>query len=78
VVRTRPNWGVEYAYFVNEEGGLESIPSCYTSLVEPDLFSVLSAGRALFRVEDLLALGELTAGLRGKPVRSRRRSREGR
>jgi hypothetical protein len=36
-----------------------SLPAGWTDVGDPDPFVVLSAGRSLFRVEDLLALGAL-------------------
>ena len=39
------------------------MPAAWTDVEGPDPFLVVSAGRASFRVEDLLALAALVAGL---------------
>jgi hypothetical protein len=52
----RSNWGEDRVMFHDREGSLRWLPASWTSVVGPDPFVVLSAGRALFRVEDLLAL----------------------
>ncbi len=62
----RRNWGEERVYFHNEDGKLVSIPSCWTDVVPPDPFVVVSAGRALFRTEDLMALVRLIEGWESK------------
>ena len=54
---------IERAYFYNDHGDTEGIPVVWTDLVAEDPFVVLSAGRALFRVEDLLRLSELIESL---------------
>jgi len=40
------------------EARVRSIPAGWTDVEGPDPFLVLAAGRALFRVEDLMALAE--------------------
>lgn len=59
----RSNWGEDRVLFHDREGRLRSLPASWTSVVGPDPFVVLSAGRALFRVEDLLALVERVRSL---------------
>jgi hypothetical protein len=49
------------AYFYDDEGRLESIPVDWTDMAAEDPFVVLSAGRSLFRIEDLLRLSTLIA-----------------
>jgi len=51
--------GGERVYFYDEDSRLESIPVAWTDLAAEDPFVVVSAGRALFRVEDLLRLSAL-------------------
>ena len=52
--------GVERrVFFFNQKGRKSSVPLDWTDIEPQDLFVVLSAGRALFRVEDLLGLVRL-------------------
>ena len=51
--------GGDRAYFYDEHGRLESIPIAWTDSAVEDPFVVISAGRAHFRVEDLLRLSTL-------------------
>ncbi len=51
--------GGDRVYFYDEDGRLESIPVAWTDLAAEDPFVVVSAGRAFFRVEDLLRLSTL-------------------
>jgi hypothetical protein len=48
--------------FHDAEGRLRSVPASWTSAVAPDPFVLVSAGRALFRTEDLLRLLALVRG----------------
>jgi len=41
------------------EQRIYSLPARWTNVEEPDPFVVISAGRSLFRIEDLLALSAL-------------------
>ena len=59
----RSSWGEDRVMFHDREGRFRSLPGSWTSVVGPDPFVVVSAGRAVFRVEDLLALVELVRGL---------------
>jgi hypothetical protein len=45
--------------FFDEAQHLRSLPLGWTNLVPPDPFVTISAGRALFRTEDLLRLVQL-------------------
>ncbi len=67
----RQNWGEDRVYFVDEVGELKGLPAGWTDAGPLDPFTVVSAGRSTFRIEDLLALADLLAGL--KPPASRRR-----
>lgn len=55
----------EYLYL--DVGGerVERVPAAWTSLGGVDPFVKMSAGRSLFRVDDLLRLGELVAEITG-------------
>ena len=46
-------------FFLNKKGRKSSIPLDWTDIGPKDPFVVVSAGRALFRVEDLLGLVRL-------------------
>jgi len=59
LVVVRRNWGEDRVYYHDEEGRLRLIPRGWTSLASQDPFVVAAAGRALFRIEDLLRLAEL-------------------
>ena len=58
--------GERRVYFYNWEGHLASIPLDWTDIESPDPFVVVSAGRALFRIKDVLRLvylvDEITKG----------------
>ena len=50
-------------YFHATDGDLTSVPASWTSLASTDPFTVVAAGRSLFRVDDLLELAALVAAL---------------
>lgn len=52
-------WSEERVFFHNQDGHLGSLPAIWTSMATPDPFVMISAGRSLFRVEDLLVLVSL-------------------
>ncbi len=60
-------WG-EHRVFFAEPGSdrVRSLPAGWTDVEGPDPFLVLSAGRACFRVEDLVALTRLLEELAGR------------
>jgi hypothetical protein len=45
---------------------VERLPAAWTSLGDVEPFVELSAGRALFRVDDLVRLAELVAEIAGR------------
>ena len=45
--------------YLDDEGRVRMIPAGWTSLVAPDPFVVIAAGRSWFRVEDLRNLARL-------------------
>jgi hypothetical protein len=61
------NWGGEIVYYSDEAGNLCSLPLKWTSLAAVDLFVSVSAGRAAFRVSDLLELSGMLASLKSEP-----------
>ena len=58
------NWGGEIVYYYDEAENLCSVPLKWTSLAPVDPFVHVSAGRAAFRVRDLLELSHLLASLK--------------
>jgi len=66
LVTCRNNWGEQRAYYHDETNTLRSIPLAWTSLAPVDAVVSLAAGRALFRVSDLLELSRLLVSLGGK------------
>ncbi len=46
-------------FFLDEEGDQHSMPVAWTDAAEPDVFVVMAAGRAAFRISDLVALARL-------------------
>jgi hypothetical protein len=51
-------------FFFDEDGVQRSLPRAWTDAADVDPFVVVAAGRSAFRVEDLVVLVELVAGLR--------------
>jgi Family of unknown function (DUF5372) len=63
-VVARRTWGEDRVFFLDADGVQRSLPRAWTDAADVDPFVVLAAGRSPFRLEDLLALAELIAGLR--------------
>jgi hypothetical protein len=63
LVTCRCNWGEERVYYQDEDGTLCCLPLAWTNLAPIDLFVQVSAGRAAFRVADLLELSRNLASL---------------
>ena len=53
------NWHEDRVWFHDGAGRLRTLPADWTSVVVEDAFNVVSAGRAAFRVEELLELVRL-------------------
>ena len=56
MVAWRQTWAEDRVYFEDDRKKLRSLPSQWTSLVSDDPAVVVAAGRAHFRVADLLEL----------------------
>ena len=56
MVAWRQNWAEDRVYFEDDRKKLRSLPSQWTSLVSDDPALVVAAGRAHFRVAELLVL----------------------
>ena len=52
-------------FFFDDEGVQRSLPRGWTDAGDVDPFVVMAAGRSALRVEDLVALTELIAEIRG-------------
>jgi hypothetical protein len=64
-VKRRRNWDDDRVYVYDDRGELVSLPAQWTDAVTEDPFVVVAAGRCPFRVEDLVALGDLVDRLVG-------------
>jgi hypothetical protein len=62
VVRSR-NWREDRVWFHDGAACLRSLPSIWTDLVAEDPFNVVAAGRAAFRLQELLDLAQLIQAL---------------
>ena len=56
----RQCWGEDRVFYLDEGEELRSLPAHWTSAVAAEALVVLSAGRSLYRVADLLELAKLT------------------
>jgi hypothetical protein len=63
LVDYRHNRGEDRVNFLDSAGRLSAIPASWTDLIAPDPFVAVSAGRSLFRLDDLLRLAELVASM---------------
>lgn len=55
----RHNWGVDQVYYHDDAGRLRILPITWTSLNAEDPAVTLGAGRAPFKLADLLELARL-------------------
>ncbi len=65
----RHDWSGQRVYFHGDHGCLTSMPAEWTSVVAPDACQLIAGGRARFRLDDLLLLLGVIAGVRaaGRP-----------
>lgn len=61
----RFNWGEDRVYFRADDRQITSIPSAWTNIAPPDPFVIVAAGRAHFRLEDLVSLATLLEKVSG-------------
>jgi hypothetical protein len=47
-------WGEDRVYYRDQNGHMRFLPARWTNLAAPDPFVVTAAGRAYFRLEDLI------------------------
>ena len=60
----RHDWAGQRVYFYDERGCLTSMPAEWTSVVPADVWELMAAGRARFRLDDLLRLADLIERVR--------------
>jgi hypothetical protein len=65
----RQAWGDNRVFFLDAESVQHCLPVHWTDVAEPDVFVVMAAGRAAFRVDDLAALADLVQNLGGDSPR---------
>ncbi len=63
-VERQCRWNEDRVFFRDRHGHLTSLPAGWTSVVAEDSFVEVSAGRARFRVTDLVDLADLIGRLR--------------
>jgi hypothetical protein len=63
VTRNR-EYGEERVYYRDQNGRMRFLPVRWTSLAAPDPFVLAAAGKAYFRLEDLIRLAEQVKELR--------------
>ena len=61
--------GERRVFFFNQRGRKSSVPLDWTDIEPQDPFVVVSAGRALFRVEDLFGLVRLIGEIKNGNVK---------
>ena len=49
-------WGEDRVYYRDQAGRVRFLPARWTSVAPPDPFVLVAAGRAYFRLEDLIRL----------------------
>ena len=59
----RQAWAQDRVFYVDETGEARSLPARWTSVLAEDPAVVIAAGRAHFRVADLLELVRLVRGM---------------
>ena len=60
LVHCRQCWGEDRVFYLDKGEELRSLPARWTSSVAADPLVVISAGRSMYRVADLLELAKLT------------------
>jgi hypothetical protein len=63
LLEQRPQWGQWRVYYLTKTGRAAFFPAAWTDLGPVDPFVEQARGRALARMEDLLELAEMVAGV---------------
>jgi Family of unknown function (DUF5372) len=58
-------WGEDRVYYRDEDGRKRFLPARWTNLAPSDPFVITAAGRAYFRLEDLIRLADRTKEWKG-------------
>ena len=66
VIQIKQCWGDERVAYLGGDGKVRFLSTSWTSVAPEDPFVRVAAGRAAFRVSDLLALASLLDGLAGE------------
>ncbi|MEK7703390.1 MAG: DUF5372 family protein [Myxococcota bacterium] len=61
-VSHRAQWGEERVFYLSPQGHRASLPARWTNLAPEDPYVAVGAGRARFRVPDLIELAVLLLG----------------
>ena len=71
LVTRKLTWGEDRVFYYDASGGLKSLMTNVTDVIEKDAFDCVSAGRSAFRIDDLLELRRLFERLKeGKKTAS--------
>ena len=65
----RQCWGQWRVFYYTEDRQLAYFPADWTDVGEADAFVILSRGRAVARVEDMLRLATLVRQLQGEGIK---------
>jgi lipopolysaccharide biosynthesis protein len=58
-------WGEERVYYRDENGRMRFVPARWTNIAASDAFVLTAAGRAWFRLEDLIRLDNAIKNWKG-------------
>jgi hypothetical protein len=64
LIEYRSCWAEDRVFYSDEDGSFRSLPASWTNLGGDDPFVAVSAGRAHFRLADLLELVEVVQAVR--------------
>lgn len=73
IVDYQHNWGEARVYFTDDSGVTSWFPASWTDVEPLEPFVAVSAGRAAFRVRDLLDLAGLVAAIQPQSARKSKR-----
>ena len=59
MIERKKVWGEDRVLYINENGEMCLIPTCWTDVAEPDIFITISEGRSSFRFDDLQELSKI-------------------
>jgi hypothetical protein len=64
LITLRRNWGEDRVWFRDRKGRARTLPTSWTDAARVDQFVAMAAGRALFRVAELIELARQIEGLK--------------